>query len=203
MKGLIVCGYPGVGKSSIAGWNNCIDLESSLFSHYENSRRRSDDDWVIEYCNLAYYLASQGYTVMTSTHMAVTDYFDRFKATIYKDVPIVIFCPRYDMKEAWAIRLLNRYLYSENEKDLRAFRGAIEYWDKKLGHCHKTALHVYCPDEIDYDLRDYILKIRKEGECNDAEETNSPMEPMAGVEETGLDDSMVEEATDISRNHSE
>ena len=31
--GLIICGYPGVGKSSIAGWNNCIDLESSYFSH--------------------------------------------------------------------------------------------------------------------------------------------------------------------------
>ena len=39
--------------------------------------------------------------------------------------------------------------------------------------------------------------------CDDAEETNSPMEPMAGVEETRLDDSMVEETTDISRNHSE
>lgn len=25
---LIICGYPGVGKSSIAGWNNCIDLET-------------------------------------------------------------------------------------------------------------------------------------------------------------------------------
>ena len=191
-KGLIICGYPGIGKSSIAGWNNCIDLESSLFSHYEDSCRKSDDIWVGEYCNLAYYLALQGYTVMTSTHIV----------TRYKDVPIVIFCPRYDMKEAWAIRLVNRYLNSENEKDLRAFQGAIQYWDKKLDHCFRTGLLVHCPDEIDYDLRDYITQIRKKEGCDD-EETNSSLEQVARVEETRLDVPVVEESTDTSRDYSE
>lgn len=202
MKGLIICGYPGIGKSSIAGWNNCIDLESSLFSHYEDSRRKSDDNWVREYCNLAYYLALQGYTVMTSTHAAVIDCFDRFKVTHYKDVPIAIFCPRYDMKEAWAIRLVNRYLNSENEKDLRAFRGAIEDFDKKLDHCFKTGLLVHCPYEINYDLRDYVLQIRKEEGCDD-EETDSSLEQMAGVEEARLDVPVVEKMADISRDRSE
>lgn len=201
-KGLIICGYPGIGKSSIAGWNNCIDLESSLFSHYEDSCRKSDDIWVREYCNLAYYLALQGYTVMTSTHRTVIDYFDRSKVTRYKDVPIVIFCPRYDMKEAWAIRLVNRYLNSENEKDLRAFQGAIEYWDKKLDHCFRTGLHVHCPERIDYDLRDYIMQIRKKEGCDD-EEADSSLEQVARVEGSGLDVSVVEESTDISRDHSE
>ena len=201
-KGLIICGYPGIGKSSIAGWNNCIDLESSLFSHYENSCRKSDDIWVREYCNLAYYLALQGYTVMTSTHAAVIDCFDRLKVTYYKDVPIVIFCPRYDMKKAWAIRLVNRYLNSENEKDLRAFQGAIKDWDKKLDHCFRSGLLVCCPDEIDYDLRDYILQIRKKEGCDD-EETNSSLEQVAGVEESCLDVSVVEENSYSVRNHSE
>jgi len=198
MKGLIICGYPGIGKSSIAGWNNCIDLESSLFSHYEDSRRKCDDNWVGEYCNLAYYLALQGYTVMTSTHAAVIDCFDRFKVTHYKDVPIAIFCPRYDMKKAWAIRLFNRYLNSENEKDLRAFKGAIEDWDKKLDHCFKTGLLVHCPNKINYDLRDYVLQIRKKEGCDD-EETDSSLEQMAGVEEARLDVPVVEEMSDIYR----
>lgn len=35
------------------------------------------------------------------------------------------------------------------------------------------------------------------------EETDSSLEQMAGVEESGLDVSVVEETTDISRNHSE
>ena len=44
--------------------------------------------------------------------------------------------------------------------------------------------------------------MKKEG-CNDVSKTNSSMEPMAGVEESGLDVSVVEESADISRNHSE
>lgn len=38
---------------------------------------------------------------------------------------------------------------------------------------------------------------------NDISKAASPMEPMGGVEETCLDDSVVEETTDISRNYSE
>lgn len=41
----------------------------------------------------------------------------------------------------------------------------------------------------------------KEG-CDD-EETISSLEQMVGVEESGLDVSVVEESTDISRDHSE
>ena len=44
-------------------------------------------------------------------------------------------------------------------------------------------------------------ELREEG-CDD-EETNSSLEQMAGVEKACLDDSVVEESTDISRNHSE
>ena len=44
MKGLIICGYPGIGKSSIAGWNNCIDLESSYFSRDEKGFALCDED---------------------------------------------------------------------------------------------------------------------------------------------------------------
>lgn len=38
---------------------------------------------------------------------------------------------------------------------------------------------------------------------NDISKAVSPMEPMAGVEKTCLDDSVVEETADISRNYSE
>lgn len=201
-KGLIICGYPGIGKSSIAGWNNCIDLESSLFSHYENSCRKSDDIWVREYCNLAYYLALQGYTVMTSTHAAVIDCFDHLKVAYYKDVPIVIFCPRADMKEAWGIRLMKRYNETNLDKDFRALEGAIRYWNSNMEYMTKQNFPIYCPMSIDYDLRDYILQIRKR-EGYDDEETNSSLEQVAGVEEFCLDVSMVEENSDSVRNHSE
>ena len=48
MKGLIVIGYQGIGKSSIGGKYNCIDLESSNF--YIDDKR--DNDWYKIYCNI-------------------------------------------------------------------------------------------------------------------------------------------------------
>lgn len=44
-KGLIICGYSGVGKSSIAGWNNCIDLESSYFRVPKKDIRSATKIW--------------------------------------------------------------------------------------------------------------------------------------------------------------
>ena len=54
-------------------------------------------------------------------------------------------------------------------------------------------------NEKSYDLRDYILRIRELEGYNGDSKTNPPLEPMAGVEESSLDVSMVEEDSDISR----
>ena len=205
MKGLIICGYPGVGKSSIAGWNNCIDLESSWFSQDSDGNRvYPDEAWCIEYCKLAMELASQGFTVLVSTHKCVINQLRECKNVLklkYK-VSVVIFAPRPGMKKEWICRLLNRYLESENEKDLRAFVGGIEYWDSKLLAIIHSDFPVYSPDSIDYDFRDYVMKIReKEGLLNDPK-TDPPMEAMVGVEKPGLDVPLVEETIDISEDGS-
>jgi len=109
MKGLIVCGYPGVGKSSIAGWNKCVDLESSYFSYrpaYDvhdgicvNIPVRTDV-WTKQYCPIAINLANQGFIVMTSYHKSVIEY---FMSAIYpKNVSgAVIFAPDRRYKKEW------------------------------------------------------------------------------------------------------
>ena len=199
-KGLIICGYPGVGKSSIAGWNNCIDLESSWFSYDEKGNKKyPDDTWCVDYCNLAMRLAAQGYTVLTSTHACVINELRDHKFVLdYKyKVKVVIFVPRSDMKKAWVERLVNRYIESDKDADLRAFIGGIQYWDSKMATIRHTDFPVYCPDSIDYDFRDYILKIREREGCDDAPKAGTPMESMAGVEESGLDVPMVEKNPDI------
>lgn len=200
-KGLIICGYPGVGKSSIAGWNNCIDLESSWFScDKDGNRVYPDEEWVLKYCTLAINLASQGYTVLLSTHQAVINQLRDWKWFLDRErVKVVIFVPRSDMKKAWVERLVNRYLDSDKDVDLRAFIGGIQYWDSKMATIRHTDFPVYCPDSIDYDFRDYILKIReKEGIMVDetSTKTGSSMESMAGVEETSVDVPVVEKSAD-------
>lgn len=203
-KGLIICGYPGIGKSSIAGWNNCIDLESSYFSRDEKGFALCDEDWVTRYCKLAFYIARQGFTVLLSCHAVVRNKLKEIKDmnSNYFYPPVVIFCPREDMKEAWGIRLMKRYNKTNLDKDFRALEGAMRYWNTNMASMTKQNFPIYCPMSIDYDLRDYILKIRKKEGCDDAE-TNSSLEQVVGMEEPGLDDSMVEENSDTSRNHSE
>ena len=203
-KGLIICGYPGIGKSSIAGWNNCIDLESSYFSRDEEGFALCDEDWVTRYCKLAFDIARQGFTVLLSCHVAVRNKLKEIKdmKSNYFCPPVVIFCPRADMKEAWGIRLMKRYNETNLDKDFRAFEGAIRYWNKNMLHMTEQDFPIYRPRSIDYDLRDYILKIRKKEGCDD-EETSSSMEPMARVETPRLDVPVVEENPNTSRDHSE
>ena len=106
------------------------------------------------------------------------------------------------MKEAWGIRLIKRYNKTNLDKDFYALEGATRYWHSNMEYMTKQNFPIYCPMSIDYDLRDYVLQIRKKEGCDD-EETNSSLEQVAGVEESCLDVSVVEESTDISRDHSE
>lgn len=199
MKGLIICGYPGVGKSSIAGWNNCIDLESSWFSYDKYGNRiDSDEEWAVNYCMIARQLASQGYTVLVSTHKAVINTLREGKWILNRDgIRVVIFVPRSDMKKAWVERLINRYIESDEDVDLRAFVGGIQYWDTKMLTIRHSDFPVYCPDSIDYDFRDYILKIREREGCNNDPKAGSSVETMAGMDKASLDVPMVAKDPDI------
>ena len=157
MRGLIICGYPGVGKSSIAGRHNCIDLESSLFSHDVDGDPLDPNMWVPRYCEVAIDLAKQGYTVLTSTHMKVIEQFERDLPSS-RQIPKVIFCPRSEMKDAWIEKLKDRYYKSKLEKDKRAYEHVLKYFDKVklLGG---SLLPCFSPKEIDYDFEKCIDEI--------------------------------------------
>jgi len=164
MKGLIVCGYPGVGKSSIAGWNKCIDLESSYFSMvpvydaYDNTYVNipiKADIWAKQYCPIAIDLANQGFIVMTSCHKPVIEY---FMSAIYpKNVSgAVIFAPDRRYKEEWIDRLTDRYNKTGLQKDERALTRVIQYFDEDIAFLNNCGLPICTPAALDYDLKDYI-----------------------------------------------
>lgn len=153
MKGMIVCGYPGVGKSSIGGTYDCIDLESSNFSHWQ-----SDDanyDWDAHYVHIATELAKQGFVVLLSTH---ADVIERLKGI--EKIPVVIFCPKLDMKKDWSNRLRERYENEPSEKNARAWKGAIDHWNEKIEAILNSGFPVVQPDSINYDLASYIWRMR-------------------------------------------
>ena len=72
---MIYVGYQGIGKSSISGKNNCIDLESGNF--WVDGKRI--DDWYKIYVNIAEHLSNQGYKVFMSSHKVVREELNKRK----------------------------------------------------------------------------------------------------------------------------
>lgn len=144
-----------MGKSSCAGKGNCIDLESENF--WIGDHRA--DDWYIPYCNIAMDLANQGYTVFTSSHKVVYEYFASMplKENVAK---VVIFCPRRVWMKEWIKRLEERYNKTGLQKDYKALENAKERYEENLTELMNSGLPVYQPETIDYDFRNYVGRIR-------------------------------------------
>lgn len=181
MKGLIICGYPGVGKTSVGGLDHCIDLESSDFQMGSNDRiwsivyvrvtdisevmANSNMDkeietlaipaWVDEYCRVGMSLADQGYTVLMSTHKDVITYLSKMSKN-----PVVIFCPRLEWKTQWFERVRERYEETRLDKHRLAINRVRDHYDEDIIGLMNSGLPVYQPDLLCYNLNSHINKIR-------------------------------------------
>lgn len=68
---MIICGFPGTGKSMMAKFSRWVDLESTPFS------RRGQ--WLL-YAEVAKHMSDNGYTVMVSTHKEMIDALEQIEA---------------------------------------------------------------------------------------------------------------------------
>lgn len=170
MKGLIVIGYQGIGKSSLGGKDNCIDLESGNF-WVGNERFK---DWYIVYCQTAMDLANHGYTVFTSSHKEVYDFLST--CPLPENVgKVVIFCPPRVLKHEWIERLEERYNRTGLFKDWKALQNAKDRFDENIIELCSCGLPVIQPSAMDYDLHDYIVNARKKW-CVDDNKKNIEIE---------------------------
>ena len=148
MEGKIIVGYPCIGKTSIAGENNVIDLDSSTFKNEQGIRH---ENWTEIYINVAWSLAKQGYTVFVSSHFLVTNELKR------RHLPFSIICPSLDLYEDWICRALSRFEKSSSEKDLLAFHRIRDYYKTdiealiNMEGVTRTIIH-----STDYNLTDLI-----------------------------------------------
>lgn len=128
---MIITGYQGIGKSTLASKNDkIIDLESSSFWKYDlydfehTGEKTRPDDWYVYYCQVAQDLSRQGYTVFVSCHPAVREFL-----SIHNREKFCAIFPDKSLKEAWLQKLRDRYNKSKLEKDLRA----LEHAEKNYG----------------------------------------------------------------------
>lgn len=90
---MIICGFPGTGKSTMARFSRWVDLESTPFS------RRGQ--WLL-YAEVAKHMSDNGYTVMVSTHKEMIDALEQIEACYTVVIPplsdLVTYRLRYDQR---------------------------------------------------------------------------------------------------------
>ncbi len=163
-KGLIIIGYPGIGKSSIVkdmnfilnSKINLIDFESSLFKVSDTRY----PDWPIVYVNLAISLAKQGYVVLISSHECVREEIAKRNRDGWNVVSIA---PSVELKDEWLDKLLDRYKRTATEKDSMAYRAAKERYSEDVLDisAEKNMSHIIL-ETMEYDLSaivEYLVKI--------------------------------------------
>lgn len=88
---MIICGFPGTGKSTMAKFSRWVDLESTPFKK----------NWLL-YAEVAQHMSDNGYTVMISTHKEVLDELEQIEASYTVIIPPTTdkntYLMRYEMR---------------------------------------------------------------------------------------------------------
>lgn len=153
-NGTIYICYQGVGKSSTV--NECdffIDLESSNFKD-ENGYRT--DDWYIYYVNIAFDLASQGYSVFVSSHEVVRKQISYMKDKYYPNINVCVVYPSVELKDEWIERLEKRYEENPTEKNRVAYLNTKDRFSENIAKMEKDA-DDFGFDKVEIDTCKYKL----------------------------------------------
>lgn len=146
---MIIIGYQGIGKSTLAGYEGCIDLESGNF--WVDGKRA--DDWYIPYCKIANHLSEQGYTVFVSSHEVVR------KELQNSEEHVEVICPSVSLRDAWCEKLLERYMLTETDKDFKAWKNAEERYVENIEELMNSCFDVTVIKDISYSLKMIIDRI--------------------------------------------
>ena len=144
---MIITGYQGIGKSTIAGKNDIIDLESSNFWH----KKQRSKHWYIYYCNIAEHLSKQGYIVFVSSHEVVRKRLRKYcKESVYSVFPAV------DLKNEWIKKLTERYERTKLEKDFKALMNARDCYEENIKEIQRAGFKYFEIRNMDYRLQDIV-----------------------------------------------
>lgn len=162
---MIIIGYQGIGKSTLAKLRNqFIDLESGNF--WVNGER--PEVWPQIYTNMAVHLAQQNFHVFTSSHKVVRDCIRNHTDVMEGKVKVGVCFPAINLRDDWCKRLEVRYNDTKLDKDYKAWRNAVEMYNANIEDLLKEdepfiQIPLY---DLGYNLREEILKVVRE-ESND------------------------------------
>lgn len=147
---MIIIGYQGIGKSTLANKNNgYIDLESGNFWH--NGIR--PENWYIYYCNIAEHLSKQGYNVFVSSHEVVRKRLKNSTETVICIYPSIL------LADQWTKKLEQRYNQSHLEKDYKAWKNAEDKYHVNISELMMCGIPHIEIDSLNYDLKNLIESV--------------------------------------------
>ena len=155
---MIIIGYQGIGKSTLAGNDNCIDLESGNFWFYDKETKQKcrHSNWYIPYCQIANHLSEQGFTVFVSSHEVVRRELEKSKERVVAVVPAV------ELRDVWLKKLEDRYSSTKLEKDYKALMNAVYRYEDNIYEIMDSVGEVYYIRSMDYCLKDIVKHLRGE-----------------------------------------
>jgi hypothetical protein len=153
--GTIYICYQGVGKSNTVDDNvGFIDLESSNFRLEDGHR---PDDWYKYYAQVAFDLATQGYSVFTASHDVVRKELARIREKYHPEIEIAIVFPKPELRDAWVERLQKRYDANPTRKNEAALGNAKDRFVENAD-AYKYGFSIVEIDSTDYFLIDELPK---------------------------------------------
>ena len=150
---MIIVGYPGVGKSSLAKvhYHDYIDLESSWF------QTGAANNWWEVYCNVAEHLSENGHVVFVSCHACV-----RYYLALHSKQKVVVVYPSDALRDQWIEKLRIRWEVTGAEKDLRAYERAAAYYADDILELSSCGLERVELDDMNYELGTLVFQLRME-----------------------------------------
>lgn len=146
---MIISGYQGIGKSTLAkNSNKYIDLESGNF--WIDGERQ--DNWYKIYCKIAAHLSRQGYTVFVSSHYVVREELRQYSVT----EEIKCCFPDICLKKEWVKKLEDRYNNSKLEKDYKAWQNAKYMYISDILDIRTCGFESIPIKSMNYDLKELI-----------------------------------------------
>lgn len=181
---MIIIGYPGIGKSTLAEEydsadyaslkgvfpKSIIDLDSSIFHNEpvvtQNSCTimlnglESNDAWADQYCKVAESLSDQDHLVFVSSHEAVQKRLRKYAG------PVGVICPSIKLKDKWLKKLRDRYTHQstyaygtkeENDKNFAAYNRACEHYEADIKALKSNGFELIEITSMSYDLKKLIF----------------------------------------------